>query len=189
MLKRLNQRQVFAFFCVLIALFILVFMFLPRPSSPYTSQPPTQLPSTLAAPSPSSRAPNSPSPSSPSPTPVPTLSPETASQCREQIKPFLAQSDPLVSEWVDDRRQADRVLLEALPAEIEKLKSVRQRVHALQVPLCVEGAFLSLLESMDRSIEAYQGFVAQLPEERIRADLTQASEMFDRYVEQIDRVR
>lgn len=183
--ERLSPRQVIALLCVLIGIFILIYIFLPRFSTPFTSSTPsTAQPATQPA-----LATATPPAARPTLTAVPTLGPEAASRCREQIRPFLAQSDPLVSEWVDSREQADQVPLEGLPAEIEQLKSVRQRVRALQVPECVGNAFLRLLLSMDHAIEAYQGFVDQLPEGPIREDFDQASELFTSYVEQLSRVR
>lgn len=181
--QRWSRRDLLIAGCMLLGMIILGCVVLPRllgRGAGSATAPPATVPGAATGPG---------STPTPEPTLVPTRDAAQAAQCRDQIKPFLAQADPLMSEWVDERRQAGRAPIETLPAEIDKLKSARQRLRALPVPLCIGDSFARLLDAMDRTIEAYQSFVADLPEDTIRQNLAQADQSFAAYVEQIDQLR
>lgn len=189
MSRRLTRRQELIFLLFFIGLFILAIVLLsrllPAPSGGGTgaASPPagTATPQLAAGATMPAQQPTA--------APVPTLDPATAGRCRDQVKGFIGQLDPVVSAWVDARKAAGRAPQEQLAGQVDKLQAVRQQAQALAVPTCAEAAYLSLLDAMDHTIEAYRGFVNELPDETIQGELQKANLSFQEYVARIDQLR
>ncbi|MFN8503407.1 hypothetical protein [Kouleothrix sp.] len=188
MSKRLTRRQELIFLLFVIGLLILAIVLLPRllPAPTGSGTGAAGAPTGTTTPQ---LAAGATVPAQPTAAPLPTLDPATASRCRDQVKGFISQLDPVVSAWVDARKAAGRAPQEQLAGQVDKLLAVRQQAHALAVPSCAEAAYLSLLDSMDHTIEAYRGFVNELPDEAIQGELQKANQSFTRYVGEIDQLR
>ncbi len=185
--RRLNPRQLMAFLLSLIALVLFVIALIQRlPPAQVSDQAPVSGSAGQATALPGTAAPQG---GEAAVAPAPTLDPVTASRCRDQVKSFLGQIDPIVSIWVDTRQSAGSAAQDKLAGEVEKLQMVRQQARALAVPVCAEQAYLSLLSSMDHTVKGYRGFLSELPDEMIRGELQQADQSFSYYVAQINQLR
>lgn len=71
---------------------------------------------------------------------------------------------PLTTEWADAVALASSAPRVSLADPVAKLQEIRRRTQALTVPACGEDAKVSLLASMDSTIEGFLGFLSNQPE-------------------------
>lgn len=93
----------------------------------------------------------------------------SAAVCSDRAQQYLAATQPLTDEWSQSFRAATAAGRAALPAQLARLQSVRQRFADIAPPACLSGAHAEMLASMGSSIDGFRAFLAKEDNQRVNA--------------------
>jgi hypothetical protein len=115
--------------------------------------------------------------------------PSFGQSCAEQSAPFMGEVLTLANEWDDAAKLAGSTPRGSLPPQISRLQDIRRKVQALTPPDCAKAAQTTLMDAMDKTIQAYIDFLGQKPDGTVKDDFEAASTAMTAFAVEMARIR